>query len=295
MLRLLASASLVFLLGCLSCSSSDIPAPYGGAGKGGAGGAKAGPENGGSGTSGGTASNLGGEPGLAGSGEPAGASGGGEAEPGSGLSWPIDCVPNETCSFLGYPDADKNGEAFDCGRPGYLGHEGTDIAITEAAMDAGVSVRAAADGVVWFVADGKFDRCPDANEPDCQNPRGLTPGAQTGTTVCTELGPYCQDGQGRCFWCFAGGNVVVILHEGQPGVFATRYDHLKKDSILVKPGEAVKRGQVIAQVGSAGNSTGPHLHFEVWGTSYYDVVEPWAGECGPNFGPSLWAQDPAWD
>ncbi|MBN2196022.1 MAG: hypothetical protein JW751_24610 [Polyangiaceae bacterium] len=40
--------------------------------------------------------------------------------------------------------------------------------------------------------------------------------------------------------------------------------------------------------GAAGNSTGPHLHFEVWVGGFYVLADPWAGPCGPNPGPSLW-------
>jgi len=225
-------------------------------------------------------------------------SGGAHSIP-SGLSWPtdwpVDCVPESTCYALGYPDADDDGQAFDCGDPGYQGHEGTDIPITWEQMDAGVAVRAAADGVVFFASDGKFDRCPDDAQPDCQQPPSYEAGSMEGTTVCTELGPYCNPPGGSCFWCFAGGNVVVILHDTQDGVFATRYDHLKNGSVLVAVGETVSRGQAIAQIGSAGNSTGPHLHFEVWGSGYYDVVEPWAGACGPNTTGSLWAVEPPWE
>ena len=54
------------------------------------------------------------------------------------------------------------------------------------------------------------------------------------------------------------GNYLVIDHGG--GV-ETRYAHCSE--ILVKEGDRVGRGEVVALVGSTGNSTGPHLHFEI--------------------------------
>jgi Membrane proteins related to metalloendopeptidases len=57
------------------------------------------------------------------------------------------------------------------------------------------------------------------------------------------------------------GNTVIIDHGG--GLW-TLYGHIKEGGILVRVGQQVRRGQIIALVGSTGNATGPHLHFTVY-------------------------------
>lgn len=54
------------------------------------------------------------------------------------------------------------------------------------------------------------------------------------------------------------GNLVEIQH---PNGSLTLYAH--NNRILVRPGERVQQGQIVAEMGSTGRSTGPHLHFEV--------------------------------
>lgn len=55
------------------------------------------------------------------------------------------------------------------------------------------------------------------------------------------------------------GLTVVLMHNN--GTQETLYAHLSE--IFVKPGDTVAQGDVVGRVGSTGNSTGPHLHFEV--------------------------------
>ncbi len=54
------------------------------------------------------------------------------------------------------------------------------------------------------------------------------------------------------------GNIVTLDHGYG---YRTRYGHNSR--IIVRPGQQVRRGQVIALVGNTGKSTGPHLHYEV--------------------------------
>lgn len=58
----------------------------------------------------------------------------------------------------------------------------------------------------------------------------------------------------------AGGNFVILrLEDGRHAFFA----HLQPGSLRVKPGDRVKRGQVLGLLGNSGNSDAPHLHFHV--------------------------------
>jgi murein DD-endopeptidase MepM/ murein hydrolase activator NlpD len=58
-------------------------------------------------------------------------------------------------------------------------------------------------------------------------------------------------------WLGGYGKAVVIQHNG---VQQTLYGHLSE--VFVQPGQRIEQGTVIGRVGSTGNSTGPHLHYE---------------------------------
>lgn len=60
-------------------------------------------------------------------------------------------------------------------------------------------------------------------------------------------------------WNGGSGNIVVIEHGFG---YSTFYAHNKMN--VVKVGQCIKRGDIISYVGSTGNTTGPHLHYEVW-------------------------------
>jgi len=56
-----------------------------------------------------------------------------------------------------------------------------------------------------------------------------------------------------------GNHIILDLGEGRYAMYA----HLKPGSLTVQAGERVQHGQVIGELGNSGNSTGPHLHFQV--------------------------------
>jgi murein DD-endopeptidase MepM/ murein hydrolase activator NlpD len=83
---------------------------------------------------------------------------------------------------------------------------------------------------------------------------GLDFQADTGTPIHAAAGGVVVYSENH----YAYGNMVEIDHGND---LITRYAHASR--LLVKKGDLVKRGQAVAEVGSTGRSTGPHLHFEV--------------------------------
>ena len=81
--------------------------------------------------------------------------------------------------------------------------------------------------------------------------------AEAGTVVGVFTGCPHNCGKEKCCACGSYGNYVWLDHGNGK---ETIYGHLT--SAGVQPGDTVKKGQVIGLVGSTGNSTGPHLHFE---------------------------------
>ena len=90
---------------------------------------------------------------------------------------------------------------------------------------------------------------------------GNVPKKHTGTDITTPIGTKIKSA--------TNGQVVLVSEEGdygkhlkiQIGEVSIIYAHC--NNIYVKEGEQITQGQEIAEVGSTGNSTGPHLHFEI--------------------------------
>jgi murein DD-endopeptidase MepM/ murein hydrolase activator NlpD len=86
--------------------------------------------------------------------------------------------------------------------------------------------------------------------------RAIDIGSWVGAPVKSADSGYVVEAGGG--WNGGYGNHVLVDHGNG---FATLYAHL--NSIFVRPGESISRGQQIGTVGMTGNSTGPHLHFEI--------------------------------
>lgn len=97
---------------------------------------------------------------------------------------------------------------------------------------------------------------------------GIDLGADMGTPVVS-----AQDGRVVAADSMGGYGLAVIV-ENTTGNYRTLYGHLS--GIAVRPGTVLKAGTVVGWVGSTGNSTGPHLHFEtlILTNSGWTAIDP---------------------
>ena len=117
----------------------------------------------------------------------------------------------------------------------------------------GADVLAAADGeVVFVIAD------------ETQNRAAYLPrDGESDEEAGARIGQYNMRRYAADFARAAAGNVITIKHtEGGITEFSS-YGHLKADSVKVKVGDVVRRGQIIAEVGDTGDSAAVHLHFQI--------------------------------
>ena len=118
----------------------------------------------------------------------------------------------------------------------------------------GAGAAQAEDGAMIVPASGRITGNPSGYCSSGNAHEGFDIAAPAGTTVVA-----AADGKVRqADYASSPGHRVVIDHAGG---WETRYLHLSSKS--VRTGQTVTKGQVIGKVGSTGNSTGNHLHFQV--------------------------------
>ena len=124
-----------------------------------------------------------------------------------------------------------------------------------------VGTRVASGRFAWPVDGHLTSRFGYRRHPifgDVRFHAGVDIGADYGNPVwAAEGGTVIQAGAASGY-----GNLVMVSHGTRDGRdIVTAYAHMSE--ILVTEGQQVSRGQQVGRVGNTGNSTGPHLHFEV--------------------------------
>lgn len=149
---------------------------------------------------------------------------------------------------------------YNCGTRSYdlssgYNHKGTDIGLwpfgwTKMEQNV-VEIVSGAPGIIIGKSDGNFDK----NCSFC-------------TTPCDWNAVYIRHSDGSVAW----------------------YGHMKSGSLTTKQvGQPVVTGEYLGIVGSSGNSTGPHLHLEIYAdNNYTQLVDPWAGPCNLLNGNTSW-------
>jgi murein DD-endopeptidase MepM/ murein hydrolase activator NlpD len=168
---------------------------------------------------------------------------------------------NDVWGISGYVDHDVNSGVlldYNCVTTTYdtptYNHQGLDVFTWPFGLkmmdNDQVEIIAASDGQIIDKGDGEYDRSCDFN-----------------TNVWNAV--YVQHNDGSVAW----------------------YGHMKNGSVTSKNiGDMVTQGELLGVVGSSGNSTGPHLHFEIWeDSSYTNLIDPYDGTCNDWNSESWWA------
>lgn len=106
---------------------------------------------------------------------------------------------------------------------------------------------------------------------------GVDLGAPRGTPIYAAAGGVVIVVRNNGGWNGGYGNYVVITHSNGT---QTLYSHMSRG--IVTLGQMVERGQLIGYVGSTGQATGPHLHFEVRGAQNPFSFCPLNAVCQPK-------------
>ncbi|WP_345216634.1 M23 family metallopeptidase [Georgenia halophila] len=112
------------------------------------------------------------------------------------------------------------------------------------------------------------------------NPIGGGAGMHTGTDFSAPLGtPIHSIADGVVTHVGEGidgrsSMLIIVEHEIDGETVESWYNHMYSDGIHVKTGQKVDAGQVIAEVGNNGYSTGPHLHLEIHPGTRSETVDP---------------------
>jgi murein DD-endopeptidase MepM/ murein hydrolase activator NlpD len=170
---------------------------------------------------------------------------GGGGPTGFRLSLPVDCEIGADCWLQNYVDVDPGPGVRDwtCGSASYNGHKGVDFRLLSAAESRRrVGVMAVADGTVKGVRNDMRD--------------------------VFAVGVMRDSIKGReC------GNGLVVAHAGG---WETQYCHMLQGSIVVAPGQRVKRGQKLGAIGFSGLVEFSHLHLGVRRGGKY--IDPFTGQ-----------------
>lgn len=174
-------------------------------------------------------------------------------EPAPGLS---DCGYYNISAFVDQNPASGQVKDWNCGTRTYDGHRGVDIVpwpFIWNKMDSNlVRVTAAAPGIIIAKVDGNPDRI-------CN---GVGGGSKSNNYISIE---------------HADGSVALYVHL-KTGAFTTK-----------EVGQTVAAGEFLGIVGSAGQSTGVHLHFEIRSDgTFANYIDPFFGSCNNGISASWW-------